>query len=69
MNNFGFLITPYTPGGASLTPGGASLVLEKILFKIKQCAINVWLSFFKNSEDFRATLHINTIYSQRDNLI
>ena len=31
MNNFGFLDTPYTPGGASL-------VLEKIWSKIEQCA-------------------------------
>ena len=32
MNNFGFLDTPYTLGGASL-------VIEKIWSKIKQCAI------------------------------
>ena len=37
MNDFGFLDTPYTPGGASL-------VLEKIWSKIEQCSVIAYMA-------------------------
>ena len=62
MNNFGFLDTPYTPGGASL-------VLEKIWSKIKQCGISMDIEIQKEFSDktlpgMNVSTHLNLCNDQ-----